>query len=273
MGGTLAPRRVGETGVTARVDSWKRALGSWRVWGHLGWRDTKTRYALTVIGPAWTTLSVLITALALGVVYSTMFKTDLKSYLPFVITSLVTWTFISACFSEGPLHYTMSRSMLLNTVFPEQVFTLQFVWKHAITFGMSLPVVLVLNCLLLGLPGPEVLLVIPAVALLFIFLAAATYLLGMAGVKYPDLGTFMPSLLLMAFLVTPILWPPTQLAGREWIYELNPLYWVVAIVREPLLGEAPTLKAWAATLLVVAGVAGVALLVSRSGSRSLKLRL
>ena len=46
------------------------------LWGHLGWQDIKQRYRRSVIGPLWITLSMAITAIGLGLLYSQLFERE-----------------------------------------------------------------------------------------------------------------------------------------------------------------------------------------------------
>jgi ABC-type polysaccharide/polyol phosphate export permease len=62
----------------------------------------------------------------------------------------------------------------------------------------------------------------------------------------------------MMFLLTPILWRPDQIPGREFLYLFNPFFYLVQIVREPLEGVSPSLFIWA----VAVGLTAVGFLVS-----------
>ncbi|MGE0474491.1 MAG: ABC transporter permease, partial [Nitrospirales bacterium] len=53
---------------------------SWRMWGRLGWLDIKRRYRRTMIGPFWTTLSLGIFILTLGIMWAHLWKQDPKMY-------------------------------------------------------------------------------------------------------------------------------------------------------------------------------------------------
>jgi ABC-type polysaccharide/polyol phosphate export permease len=51
--------------------------------------------------------------------------------------------------------------------------------------------------------------------------------------------------------LTPIFWSPDQLTGRaEFLAQFNPLFHLIAVVRDPLLGVPPTLLNWLAVGLV-----------------------
>ena len=42
-------------------------------------------------------------------------------------------------------------------------------------------------------------------------------------------------MLLALNLITPIFWPTGKLVNYSWVYEYNPIYHVIEIIRQPLL--------------------------------------
>src|SRR6202162_2773150 len=62
---------------------------AWRVWGIMGWDDIRQRYRRSVIGPFWITLSMGIFILVLGVIYSRLFHTELRTFLPYLTVGYV----------------------------------------------------------------------------------------------------------------------------------------------------------------------------------------
>jgi len=68
------------------------------------------------------------------------------------------------------------------------------------------------------------------------------------------------SLLQISMFLTPILWTPEQLKGRvALLADLNPLYHLIAIVRDPMLGIAPAPMQWVVVLAIT--VVGWTLLI------------
>ena len=248
-------------------------LLTWRLWTHLGWRDIRARYANTVMGPLWSTLSIALTAIALGVVYSTIFEVELNSYLPFLMAGLLSWYFISICLTEGPAHLVLSRAVILNTVFPIEVFAFQTVYRNLITLAFSIPVAIVISSIFLGFPGASLLWLVPAIIGLCASLAAAVGLLGLLGARFPDIGILMPSLLLIVFLVTPIIWPPSALEGRAAIVNWNPVFWLVELLRQPLLGSPPPMTSWLCLLIALIVTWSLWMLFSRRFANAVKVSL
>ena len=49
----------------------------------LGWQDIKQRYRRSVLGPIWITIATGTMAVALGGLYSKLFKLELSEHLPY----------------------------------------------------------------------------------------------------------------------------------------------------------------------------------------------
>ena len=65
-------------------------------------------------------------------------------------------------------------------------------------------------------------------------------LLGAACARFRDIQQLVGTLLQISLFLTPIFWSPDQLSGRTALLAaLNPMYHLIAIIREPLLGQAP----------------------------------
>src|ERR1700757_4516351 len=78
----------------------------WRLALALGWLDIRLRYRGSMLGPFWLTISTGVMVGALGVLYSTLFKMDIASYLPFLALSQVLWGFLGALVSESCTSFT-----------------------------------------------------------------------------------------------------------------------------------------------------------------------
>jgi ABC-2 type transport system permease protein len=90
--------------VTAPSVSFARALGDLRagweqreLWLHLGWQDIRRRYRRSVPGPIWISITMVVTAVALGVLYAGLFNNDVSKQLPNILVGLI----ISGCILEG----------------------------------------------------------------------------------------------------------------------------------------------------------------------------
>ena len=238
------------------VNGWRqRAL-----WGHLGWQDIRQRYRRSVLGPVWISISMAVTAVALGILYAGLFGVPLERLLPHILVGFIVWGFISGCITEGAEVFVANVGLIHHLPAPLSLHVYRLVWRQSLFFVHNLVVYAVM---LLAYPQPlgwTSLLVLPAVALLAVNGAWAALLFGIVSTRFRDLTPILQSIVQLAFFLTPIVWMYEDLANsadaavaaRARLVELNPLMHFVEIVRQPLLGQEPSWRHWVVVLGITA---------------------
>ncbi len=260
----------------------RNGLRERELWSHLGWQDIKQRYRRSVLGPFWITISQAVLALGLGLLYSQLFKLHLPTFLPFIVTGFIVWTFISGCLTEGMETFIINEGLIKHLPAPLTVYALRTVWRQMIMFAHNLIVYVVIIAIFFGglnhryaldtgvcqdgstaicHPGFGwyTLSAIPAFALLALNAGWVILFLGVISTRFRDFPQLISSIIQLMFYMTPIVWPIDQLyagGGRDsvswalpFVY-LNPFYHVVQIVRAPLIGQAVSIWSW----VVVVGI-------------------
>ncbi|MFT6671044.1 MAG: ABC-2 type transport system permease protein/lipopolysaccharide transport system permease protein, partial [Afipia broomeae] len=87
-------------------------LSLWALWGKLGWNDILQRYRRSLLGPLWLTASMAVMVVSLGLVYSKIFKAELRDFMPFLCVGLLVWGYISAILSESGALFTGAESYI-----------------------------------------------------------------------------------------------------------------------------------------------------------------
>ena len=213
----------------------------WRLCWTLSWLDIKLRYRGSLLGPFWLTLSTAIMVGAMGGIYSQLFHMNLHDYLPFLVLSIVLWGFLSALVGDACVGFTASEGMIRSVRMPFWLYSARIVIRNVLVLGHNI-VVIVLVYALLGIwPGATMLYSIPAFLLWLLDGLAASALLGAVCARFRDIPPIVMSVLQMAFFVTPVIWKPELLSpDKQALLPLNPFYSLLAIVREPLLGQVPS---------------------------------
>jgi ABC-2 type transport system permease protein len=262
--------------------SWERArqdialgLSQRQLWGHLGWQDIKQKYRRSVIGPLWITLSMAVTAVGLGLLYSQLFGAPIGTFLPYVTVGFIVWNFILGCITDGAETFITNEGLIKHLPAPLTVYALRTVWRQTLMFLHNLLVYLVVVVVFFGplttegyimvpngdpQPGLSfaVLLAIPAFVLIALNGAWVVLLFGIISTRFRDIPPVVSSLASLLFFITPIVWTPDVLTkisgdgGGQWrilIAELNPIYHFVELIRAPMIGNGQSWHHW----VVVAG--------------------
>lgn len=219
-------------------------LKKWPIWLMLAYQDIKLRYRRSVLGPLWLTLSMAITVYSMGFLYSHLFHIDLAHYFPFLVAGMLGWSLISTVVIETIDGLMSSDGFIKQIKLPYTVYIHRIAARNMLIFFHNIlvivPIYLIFHhtvqvsaTMLLALPG-----------LFIIYINAISYglILGMIGARYRDVSQIIKNLVQVIFFITPVMWSPDVLKGRNRIIaDANPFYSFLELVRAPLLGKAPTL--------------------------------
>jgi lipopolysaccharide transport system permease protein len=242
-------------------------LRRWRLPAALARLDIRNRYRGSVLGPFWLTLSTAVMVVGLGFLYSSLFKLALADYLPFIAVSLIVWGLISQTVTDACTSLTSAEGIIRQLPLPFAVHALRCVFRNALITAHSLPLVFLVFLATGTLPGPEVLLLIPGLALIAVNAFFVALFLGMLCARFRDIAPIVSSVMQLAFFMSPVLWKPELLGERAVWLPLNPFYTLMETVRGPLVeGGVPGIV-WLAALLytLLIGAAALAFFVRFRG--------
>ncbi|MEO8346089.1 MAG: ABC transporter permease [Betaproteobacteria bacterium] len=237
------------------------AFRRWRVWSYLAVNDLKVRYARSRFGFAWIFISFAVWAAGVGFLYGRLFEIELREFVPFLTIGFAAWGFITGTMVDcgGALISAAGYVKQFNQ--PKQI----YVWRSFATQVMSFSLSLLVCGAVLAIFGrlsiAGVACALPGLALLVAAGAGHAFLFSYLTPFFRDLPYALSSALNVVFFVTPIIFTPALLAkrGLDSFYLFNPFYYLIEVVRAPLMtGVLPhwmTLAGAAAYVLVLGVVA------------------
>jgi len=227
------------------------------LWAHLGWQDIKQRYRRSVIGPLWITISMGVMVTGLGILYGSLFGTELSKKLPHLAVGFIIWEFIRNCITEGTEVFIKNEGLMKQLPAPLSVHIYRLVWRQTLFFVHNLVIYFLLLIIfaLAGEPIPvswTAIVAIPALLLIMINGIWVTTLFGVIATRFRDIPPVIQSLMTMALFMSPITWGlfefenknDEQAAFRSAFLDLNPLSHYIAIFRDPLIGFPQHLYHW-----------------------------
>jgi lipopolysaccharide transport system permease protein len=229
------------------------SLARWRLWNLLAWQEIRQRYRRSTFGPFWLTLSMGVQIFVMGVVVALLFKQPFSRSLPYVALGVIFWTMIAGIINDGAMAFVSSSSWILQVNLPLATYIFQRIWSNLIAMAHNLAIFVVLAAVY-DIVSPTMLLFFLTVPLVLVATAWAPLLLAVAATRFRDLPAIVQNSFTLLFWVTPIAYRPEQLGPRRFLADFNPLTHVLALLRDPLLGQVPSLTSVLA--VVATGIVG-----------------
>lgn len=231
--------------------AWRDIHEGWRgreLWITIGLHDLRQRYRRSILGPFWITLSMGIMIAALGLLYGKIFSLDLKDYLPYLSCGFIIWAFISGLIIDGCKSFIDSSRMIRQMAVPLSTYVFQAVWINLLVLFHNIWIYFIIALIFGVNPGWQVLVILPAIAILSLNGVALAIFFGLLSARFRDIPLIVASVIQVMFFITPVIWKPDMLQGRALVLDLNPFYHMVEIFRGPLLGYFPSMVNWFAAL-------------------------
>ena len=214
-------------------------------------RDIVTRYKRSALGVMWTMLNPLGTMIIMTIVFSQIFRIQQPYYPIYVLTGLITWNFFAQTSGAAPQTLLWSGSLVHRVYVPRTVFALTSVGVGLVNMALSLVPLGVVMLILHRPPNWTVVFVPLAMLLLAGFALGVGLLLSTLVVYFPDIIDIYSIVLVAWMYMSAVFYPYAiiPIEYRWWFFNLNPMYHLMLLFRDPLYyGNPPS---WAHILAAV----------------------
>jgi lipopolysaccharide transport system permease protein len=220
--------------------SWARAARSWEIWVHLGVQDIKNRYKRSLVGPLWIAISLAVMVAGMSFLFGRLFSQEGGRYLIYLTIGMMLWSLIASSFTDGGYAFLGAESYIRQIPQAKQIYVLRCTVVNLVVFSFGVPVfvavALIYRQFRASLPWA-------LVGFVVVLLACVGHSAIMAYLSVPfrDLPPASASALQIVYFLTPILYPVDLLRqrGLGWFLQVNPLYYLLEIVRHPILEGGP----------------------------------
>lgn len=200
------------------------------------------RYRRTALGYLWTLINPLLMMSVMAVVFSSLFKADLKSFTIFLFAGMIPWNFFSLVVSQSCSSYINNEGLIKKIYLPKVIFPLSIAFSILIDSLLSF-IALFIIILALGGTLSWALLFLPiSFMLLFVFAFGVSLVVSIATVFFRDLQHIIIIAMQGIFFLTPIFYKDDVLIGKvAWLVRLNPVTPFIALFRVPIVeGSMPS---------------------------------
>jgi ABC-type polysaccharide/polyol phosphate export permease len=228
--------------------------------------DLRTRYRRSFLGLGWSLLHPICMTAILCLVFHRIFKQSVADYAPHVLAGLAVWHYIVNCSLQGCQSFFMGEQYIRQTPMPLAIFPLRTVLSGTFHFAVAIGLVVafVIGLDVAGVREvsyPALILVVPALAMLFLFCWSIAILAGLMTVFFRDTQHLAEVGFQICFYATPIIYKARLLEehGLGWLVRFNPIVVFLSLIREPLLdGTAPSVFTYLEGFVIIAVAAGLA---------------
>lgn len=213
------------------------AICAWRVWFYLGSQDIRNMYRRSRMGASWLLINMIITSSGLGYLYGNLFNQNLKDFFLRILLSMTIWGFLSGTIIQGCSAFIISEGYIKQFSFGKQIYSLRLCVPLIFNLFLGF-VVCIVMAVIFSIPVSFSF--FPFISGLMLFLLVGLghiLLMPYWGTKYRDLSPALSGLFQIIFYITPIIFTSDMLDSRNlgFIYEYNPYYYLIEIVRFPIL--------------------------------------
>jgi lipopolysaccharide transport system permease protein len=202
------------------------------LWGsrELAWRlfirDIQTRYRKSLLGPLWTFLPAIITALTLTFLQDTgvlnLGKTDIP-YPFYVMFGQVLWDFFVTSLNLPLRAVKMGMSLLKTIKMPVESLILSRIGEMFFDLGIQF-IILMILFVIFRIPLTWSVWLAPLAILMLMLLGIGLGLLLVPiGSLYTDVLSSLPLITRLWFFLTPVIYPPPQKWPYSLMVDLNPV--------------------------------------------------
>ena len=240
-------------------------------------RDLQIKYRKSILGVAWSILTPLGLVLIIGSVYSIIFGTDPKELIPALFAGINPWFFMTSTADIGCISYIQVEGYIKQIHANNQIFPLRVTISNFINLMYSIIAFFAVYLFLQPQNfGPQMLLTIPGLLIMFVFSWSLAGITSIINLNVRDYQPFQSLLFQGLFYATPIVFEPQVLAdgGFAIAYELNPFYYMLEIIKRPMLGvNIPGIDVYitAIAITLVLFIINISLTMKCSDSIALKL--
>lgn len=195
-------------------------------------RDFKVKYKRSVLGVFWSFLNPLFMALVQYLVFSNLFRADIKFYATYLLCGVTFFNYFSDVLNQSVFVIVGNASLMKKVKISSEIFSIAKVLSCGINFGLSL-IPVFLFALFSGIKINFSIFFMPInICLFMIFLLGMSMILSSLMVFFRDIQ-FLWSVICMIWMYgTPIFY--SELILPNWLIKiesLNPLYQAISNFR------------------------------------------
>jgi len=204
----------------------------------------KVRYKQSLLGASWAIIQPLAMVTILTAIFSFIVRMPSEGlpYVLFAYVALLPWNYFSASLTTSTNGLVSHATLITKVYFPREILPLSYVFAALFDFLIASTVLIFLLFYYHVPLTLNILYVLPILAILTVFIIAASLLLAAVQVRFRDVGVAVPIVLQVWMFASPVVYPLASVPLRfRSLYQLNPMAGIIEGLRRVVLHGAPPL--------------------------------
>jgi lipopolysaccharide transport system permease protein len=240
------------------LNDFRYTLAHWRLVHLLGITALRSRYARSTLGQAWLSVTTFMQILCSGLVWSLIWRLEVKAYLPYVGIGQVIYLFLAQTINESTGVFVADARLYMNDKLPFMISVGAHIYRNILIFLHNVPTIVLL---LLWSNKVHPALTIDfflGIILAFLFVFFISNMLATICSRFRDTIQLVGLIFQVIFLVTPLMWQVSFLPPQYQKFAfINPFTSMLELIRNPLLGMSVntwalfSLSIWTVSVIVI----------------------
>ncbi len=203
-------------------------------------RQVVSRYRQMLLGGFWAVLEPLATLAMMSIVFGFLLRVDTAGfpYPIYAFAALIPWFLFSKTTLAVASSLQENMALISKVYFPRLVLPIASACRELFDNLITLAILIVLAIVFGYLPTWKYILLLPAICAVSLVAMGLGLWVSALMVKFRDVRPLLTIALQAGMYATPIFYPETLVP--EWLlpfYQLNPMYWGVALFRWIMLNQ------------------------------------
>lgn len=233
------------------------------------------RYRRTALGYLWTLINPLLMMSVMAVVFSMLFKTDLKTFSVFLFAGMIPWNFFNSVVTQSSTSLINNEGLIKKIYLRKIIFPASLASALLIDSMLSFLALFVIIIAIGGSVSWAIMFIPVAYILLFLFSLGIGLIISVATVFFRDLQHLILIAMQGLFFLTPVIYKHDALVGKiAWLVGLNPVVPFIELFRCSLyLATLPSANVVIQAALVSLSALGIGLFVFLRYEKEIVFRL
>ena len=241
-----------------------------QLWFTLSKLDLVSRFRGTRLGLAWLLISQIGTFYITALIWSKIFKLDFNDFFIYIGLGFATWGFISNSIAYSASSVFSGISTYLNSNTPMVVGPCRVTAANLYVFVLGIFIPVTLSLAINQIPFANLVLLFVGLILMILFVLTISIIVSVISIKYKDIPQALGVVFQLLFVISPIIYTAEMLESRGigFFADINPFYWALYVVREPLISASfPDLKYYSYLALITVTFSVISILFVTKNSR------